>query len=532
MRKTLLLLAVLMLITAQIFGAGASALGDADGSYTLPSGRVSYPINTDAVLSIWTGVNSNVAPYFTNYSEVPFYRGWSERTGIRVNYVHPPAGAENEQFNIIVASGDLPDIFWRNFLTHPGGPERAIDEGIIIAKNDLIARYAPYLSDILRNNPDWDRLVKTDVGTYYTFPNIREDVFLSIWQGPIIRSDFLTQLGLAPPVTFDDWYAMLSAFRDRLNIQAPLSMPYNNPMLMYGYGFEMGWFIDANNRVSWGRSQPAYRDYLEMMARWYREGLLDPDIATITAAQRATKMSNGTAGATEGALSSGMGVWLPAGRTITPNYSLMGVSNPVRNRGDRLTMINLDNPFSGANGSVSISGRSRHPDVAARFLDWAYGPEGHRYSNFGTEGVSYTLVNGQPILTDLILRNPAGLSIGHAAAQHVNANYGGPHIQSASIMRQLFAHPEQVAAIEAWTIDDPFRHKLPPLTPTPEESTEMAQIIQAINTYANEMMVRFILGLDPVNASTFDAYIDQIRRMGLDRAAEIQNAAYRRFLAR
>ena len=49
-------------------------------------------------------------------------------------------------------------------------------------------------------------------------------------------------------------------------------------------------------------------------------------------------------------------------------------------------------------------------EVVARLLDYAYSEAGATLYNFGTEGESYTVVDGQPVYTDLVLNNPDGMT--------------------------------------------------------------------------------------------------------------------------
>jgi putative aldouronate transport system substrate-binding protein len=51
-----------------------------------------------------------------------------------------------------------------------------------------------------------------------------------------------------------------------------------------------------------------------------------------------------------------------------------------------------------------------------------------------------------------------------------------------------------------------------------------------INTYQNEMELKFILGTESL--SNWSTYVSTIKRMGIDRAVEIQNAALARYNAR
>ena len=112
-----------------------------------------------------------------------------------------------------------------NFLSDfPGGPEKAIGDGYILKLNDLIDQHAPNLKKFLQENPDIDKMVKTDNGSYYAFPFIRGDEYLRVFQGPIIRKDWLDELGLPVPETIDDWTAMLRAFKEKKGAAAPFSV--------------------------------------------------------------------------------------------------------------------------------------------------------------------------------------------------------------------------------------------------------------------------------------------------------------------
>ena len=57
----------------------------------------------------------------------------------------------------MVADGNLPDIIEYGWVGYPGGPEKAISDGVIIALNDVIDQYCPNLKKYLSENPDIDR---------------------------------------------------------------------------------------------------------------------------------------------------------------------------------------------------------------------------------------------------------------------------------------------------------------------------------------------------------------------------------------
>ena len=45
----------------------------------------------------------------------------------------------------------------------------------------------------------------------------------SVQSGPIIRADWLEELGLEVPQTIDDWTNVLTAFKEQKGAQAPLT---------------------------------------------------------------------------------------------------------------------------------------------------------------------------------------------------------------------------------------------------------------------------------------------------------------------
>lgn len=53
--------------------------------------------------------------------------------------------------------------------------------------------------------------------------------------------------------------------------------------------------------------------------------------------------------------------------------------------------------------STAISAECSDVELAAKFMDYFYSDEGRLFANFGIEGVTYNMVNGEPKLTDMVL---------------------------------------------------------------------------------------------------------------------------------
>ena len=534
MKKITLLVLILVLGSGLLFAIGGQqSAGAASSPITTPVGQ--YPIQSDATLRYWLVLHNNMAANYTNFGDTPFAQELLRRTGVKVTFEHP-AGATTAiaqaALNLMIASQDFPDIMEYNWVTYVGGPEKLIEDGTILKLNDAISRWAPNLRQVLSTNRDYDRMVKTDDGSYYTFPFIRGDEKLMYSQGLMIRQDWLNELGLQAPQTIQEWHDVLVAFRDRKGAQAPFTMVWSNRgrMFMPSFGFLNEMFISATTgRVTDGRIEPGYRQWITTMAQWYREGLIDTDLMSIQTAQQNQKMITGAAGATVASVGSGMGTWTDTARPTTPSYLITAVQYPVLNRGDRLVYSIPNQPFSGQD-SAAIAASSRNVELATRFLDYGYTAQGHNVYNFGTEGVSWSMVGGKPIYSQMVMTGgPNRWPLVQSMSAYSRGPMAGPFVQDVGYIEQYYAAPEQAQALVNYILPGAGSYILPPITPTQAESSEYATIMQDINTYIEERTTRWLIGTEQITDATWNDYLATVRRMGIDRAIEIQNGALTRY---
>ncbi|UUZ82242.1 extracellular solute-binding protein [Paenibacillus sp. P26] len=200
-----------------------TASNTSDNKNTSAAGTATtYPMKTDKTLSYWGELPGNLTGVKSQHGDVPFFQEWQKQTGVKLKFTTAPTNQGKEALNVMLASGDLPDMIEYDFLgAFPGGPEKAIKDGYILKLNDVIDKYAPNLKKYLKEHPEIDKMVKTDNGGYYAFPFLRGDPALQVYQGPIIRKDWLDELGLPIPETIDDWYTTLKAFKEKKGAAAP-----------------------------------------------------------------------------------------------------------------------------------------------------------------------------------------------------------------------------------------------------------------------------------------------------------------------
>lgn len=488
-----------------------------------------YPLEGNPKLTYWVGLASNVSAYATNYSELPFRQNLEKATGVKVEYIHPPSGQETESLNVLLASGDYPDIIEYAWPGYPGGVVKLYNDGVILELTELMEKYAPNLTAYYEANPEIARQVKSDDGKFYLVPFIRGSKELRHTSGPVLRADWLAEAGLEPPKTIAEWETVLIAFKEQQGCEAPFTGSLTHLRRVFTHAFDIGLdFYPDNKVVKYGPAEDGYKEFLTTLADWYAKGLIDRNFSTVDRTIQDANMTTGKGGSTYAAGGGQMGPYIKTGQAEDPNYDLVSTTFPTKNPGEKPKYMNSFEFTS--NGHAVITTSCKNPEVAMRFLDFAYGEEGYILYNFGVEGESFTYVDGVPTYTDLVMKNPDGLTIAQAMSKYCLAPISGPFVQAPEYIQQYYELPQQKEALINWSDNDENTTVMPPITFTTEESAEVAKIMNEINTYVDEITTKIIMGVEPV--SKVDEIKDTLKSMNIDRAIEIYQAALDRYYAR
>lgn len=503
---------------------------------TLPI--VSQPLT----LKYWCPMSSNVSATMKTFGEIAMYKELEKRTGIHLEFQHPPLNQENEQFNLLTASGTYPDIIEFNWLTNaPGGPARFLKDGVIIRLNDLIDKYAPNFKKVLADHPEWRKQIVTDEGDIYAFPFIRSDVRLLVSTGLAVRQDWLDKLNLKAPTTLDEWRTMLTAFKQRdpngnsKGDELPLSTWASSPgpgggsrgafsrySFIGAWGIGQDWFQE-NGTIKYGPLQPQFKEFLGAMAQWYKEGLIDPDVFATNQNIFDAKVTSNLIGAAS--MQGGNGIGKYAGLMQGKgSFKLSPVQQPVLKAGDKILLGGRDNNYPGQ-GSAAITSSNKRVTETVKMLDYAYGAEGSLLYNFGVDGTSYTMINGVPTYKDAILHDPQVPSA-QMISRYARGNFNGPFVQDVRYITQYYELPEQKKALEVWTL--PSNEKLlPPITATQEEAKKLATTMADINTRYDEVFTKVWSG--KASLDDWDAFTKALPGMGINDAIKIQQNALDRY---
>lgn len=519
-RRTLLAAALLAALLLTICAPMAPAAG----------AHASAQIDKPEKLSYWVGLSTFIVASISSLDENLTWQEMQSRFDVDIEFIHPPVGQESEQFNLMLASRDFPDIIESNWSAYPGGPEKAVSDGVIIALNDLYDPYAPALTAYIEENPALCKQFITDSGLYYVFPSLNKSPY-NATSGFYARLDWLEDLGLAIPETIEQMETALRAFKDEKGATAPLAITSNNlnasNALPGAFGVGAAFYVDGAS-VKYGPLEPGYKAFVETLQRWYADGLLDQDfVAVDTQAIRKSASADmvGMIYDTVGSIGAIMTMGQDQGKEIV----MAGMPYPSATEGEKSHFSARSWEYRGM-GSAAISTANQYPAFSAQMMDYFYSDEGHILKNFGVEGVSFEYdAEGNPWWNDLIFNNPDGLALEVARSKYVRCNAPYPGFIDGAFHRSQFIYPQQKDAMDIWNSNDDEVVKwiLPQLTPTAEEAEELAKITVNIDTFKSEMLIKFIMGQEKL--SNYDSFVAELKRMGIERALAIQQTAYDRY---
>jgi len=482
-----------------------------NSSAELPESKYgnTYPIQTDKKLTMWA--NYTLDSQYDVFEEQPLFKELGKRTGIEVDY-QIPSGTPMEQFNLLIASGEYPDIIMYDWYNCYGNPSKALEDQIIIPLNDVFEKYAPNVSKYLDMIGDEAKSYLDDEGRYYGFPSFhgigeenRDSMFL--YQGPIVRADLLDKFGLEKPETLDEWYNMLKTFKDN-GIKSPFVLSGKalaNPgtaqatFLFGAFNTAYDYYIGDDGKIKYGPIQPEFKEALKVYNQWYKEGLLDQEFASIDDSLLQRKMTDGSAGVTLHMVSR-LSKWDVESEE---GYKYEGLKYPTINKGEKAEF----GQYSANRGGcvyAAITTQCDDVELAAKYIDYGYTDEGIKLFNYGIEGETYDMVDGVPTFKDYYLNYFEKLN-----------PYSNLQLTVHQINRynQRNRADYQQEALNIWQTNM-INHSLPSITPTVEESNTMAEIDTEIKTYVEEMVLKFITGYESLD--NFDAFVENVKSLGVE----------------
>ena len=175
--------------------------------------------------------------------------------------------------------------------------------------------------------------------------------------------------------------------------------------------------------------------------------------------------------------------------------------------------------------AAAISTTCKNPELAMRYIDQWFTDEGFMMANYGVEGKTYEMVDGMPVYTDFVMNNPDTDSVAVLSA------YATPVTWFSEIVSCRDISPATRAITEMWDEQNDNTGVLPgAVTLNSEEKEIYGDLYSEISSYVDEMTVRFIMGLEPIE--NHEKFVQQLHTLGVNEAISAYQSAYDRYMSR
>ncbi len=504
-----------------------------------PLGNVELPLTEDPVtVSMWMGINPNVLKITEDIdNDCAIWHELADRTGVNLVWTPVNPDTESEKFNLMVASDDLADIISNATSLYTNGGEAAIaDEVLIDTLPYLTEELTPQICKLMEAYPDAIPDALTDSGWLAGMPQLSMQTEATQTFGAQIRQDWLDDLGLEVPETYDELHDVLKAFQDEKGADAALALNYAatgiNNGLVQGYGIN-GLVADAamsepyyqiDDKLMYGPIQPEFKEYLTMVHDWYQEGLIWQDFMSYSDFQNPP---------TDIILADRCGVFYGEvtfmatlkNTSDNPDFRLVAIPDFVKNKGDTIP-FKEERSYTAAT-PWSISSQCECPELLMQWCNYMYTDEGALLCNYGIEGESFEFnENHVPVFTDLVLNNPEGMST--TVALFMYCLDRGPFYRDETREQSGYTE-DQKAASEIWQSNLSVGRGIGSTMLNTEESDKVNQYYGDIKTHIEENVLNFITGQRDL--SEFDTFVTEVENMGIDEVTACYQDAYERYLS-
>lgn len=563
MKKNLLIVFVVVFsMTMLLSGCGGSSTVQESASQTQPA-QQSTPASSaasqqpSAADSAASGIQLPIAapgsvtltlmgpdsPYSPKSltQNLPVWQEFEKRTGVKINFEVVPSSQYTTYLQTrLAAANQLPDIM------RIDDPVKYAMDGLILPLEDLINQYAPDIVQLFKDYPDIYKSQRAPDGHNYFISDAMYQFTTPFWK--MIRKDWLDKLNLAVPTTIDDYYACLTAFKEKDpngNGKAD-EVPYAGPKGLNDFGqfgsawglhlyYSAGFSADSQGKIQYEYMDPRVKELFMWVSKMYKEGLIDQEFLLHNDKQDQidAMVSNNLVGSTYG--------WSPSWSNkyennlkkagITANYYYLG---PLQGPEGIKPVIEFPYPVR-TNGVYALSKDCKNKEVAIKWLDYVYATqEGHLLAECGLEGQSYTIQDGKAVYTDWALHNPDGLSTTEARrslgayvsivpwVSIENSKFQfGDGIEMANMSDE-----DKAARVR---IKDYVVYAMPNMLSLPEEVEMMSTKMTDIDTFREEMLSKFIMGQESFD--NWDSkFVSELKKIGIEDVLKIKQAQYDRYM--
>ena len=495
---------------------------------------ISYPIEGGHTFTIVNNPNGLVSSVMGDdgYEMSSAHAALEEATGVNLEWTLYSEATWNEQFNLLMASNDWPDLFNCGVASrYNGGVTALLEDDVVIELSEYLEEYAPDYKALLDSNVDFADCLYQQDGTIVEFAAANSSVQD---KGMMIRQDWLDELGLEAPATVDELTEVLLAFKNEYDLgMSLLVLSGLDTGLTYAYnvdsrGFSnggLGWVVE-DDEVKVTFDTDGFRGYLELLTSYYEQGIFNDDYVNIS-----YELGNVDSTYLDGKC----GVFFVSVSALSESQKANASDPDFQLTALPDIKLNADDPESGVTevtytgiNSLVISTQCEAVEEAIMFCNYFYTEEGQYLANWGVEGEAYTIGdNGKPQYTETVLNDAECFM--YMITQTKYALGWAPTIVDSGITTSSF-DDNQLAAVDMWTAQRGSYLLIPKNATSTTEEQEIETLYGSdVSTYIWENVYKIVTGQQSLD--TYDSVMETAYGMGLTELTEASQARYDRYMA-
>ncbi|NLC43438.1 MAG: extracellular solute-binding protein, partial [Clostridiales bacterium] len=322
----------------------------------------------------------------------PIIEELGKRLNINLEMEAPPINNYADRLNIVMASGELPDIIFLNNMAVLY--QDWAEDGLLLQLDEYFESSMPNAKAVLTEQElTYVQIASLDNGMY-SVPRVQTKDYDVI----IYRKDWLDKLQLEVPQTPEEFANVMLAFSkedpDGNGADDTFGWSYNRVFghlyrnITSGFEFRPATVPDENGNYEIMQAQEGYMVYVDWLRDMYLNGAMDPEWYLTKMYEDDDKFVAAKSGAiyNQKTVNHIVAAAITEVKNVDPNAELV-LGPPLRKEGDASSNVYY-NPQMW--GNYAINAESANIEKAIEFLDYGYTNECNELLNLGIEGLTYT----------------------------------------------------------------------------------------------------------------------------------------------
>ncbi|WP_106766483.1 extracellular solute-binding protein [Paenibacillus faecalis] len=445
----------------------------------------------------------------------PLWQELEKKTNTELEITWLTPTTIQDKVNVMLASGDLPDVTFVESLNN-SQLQKMIQQGVFW---DL----SPYIKDYPNlSRPDLAQMWEDSKvnGKNYAIPRYYPSYGGGMF--PMLRKDWLDNLGLEVPTTMDEFFDVLVAFRDKdpngngQKDEIPYATAPTSLLFVYGiYNETLGNWKLKDGKLVPIITEDASRDALLWIKKAFDEGLLPKDFAIMKFSQVVDLFRGGKVGASDFSMNA---VWGHGKviKEVDPEAELIPTTYLENPNGVKYTPSGP--PYYGVYLIPKKVPEEKMKKILELF-DYGNSPEGNVMMYHGFKDVHYKEVNGKKELTEQGKKDMVGdgnmSNLFHLISDDMSIGFVGMPDELYERNVQIVNERKKVQ------VPDPSRGLY---------SDTYNRLYPEIEKKVEDMRTKVIIGLETIEA--YDQFIEQLKQdKNLQLITEEMNKEYEKKMA-